>query len=291
MIDAVHPTGSERRAAREVRAEGGRMPARAGAAVTAMLEKMRLRFKGWKRAGSRSASCENLRELFPEANEQDIQRIRQVMPFSMTSPERLWALRRATQYVLSRKIPGDFAETGVWRGGSTMLMAATAIDGGDSSRRIWLYDTFEGMPAPQALDVEVRSGAAARQHFEAVRTGADSSAWCNAPLNEVKANMAAVGYPEEAVRFVVGKTQDTLREAGNRPAQLALLRLDTDWYESTRAELEGLFDKLSPGGVLIVDDYGHWAGCMRAADEFFAAREPKYLFNRIDSTGRMMVKA
>jgi O-methyltransferase len=236
-------------------------------------------------------SAETLRELFPEADAQDIARIAEVSPFTMTSPERLWALRSAVKYVMARKVPGDFAETGVWRGGSTMLMAATALDCGDRGRGVWLYDTFEGMPQPQAVDVAVATGEAANDRFQASKTGADSSAWCDAPLDEVKANMARIGYDASLVRYVVGKTQDTLPEAANRPGQLALLRLDTDWYESTKAELENLFDLLAPGGVLIIDDYGHWAGCMRAVDEFFAARDSKYLFNRIDSTGRMMVKA
>jgi O-methyltransferase len=239
----------------------------------------------------RASNVTSLREKFPEASAHDLQRIAEVTPFTMTSSERLWALRRATQYVIARNIAGDFAETGVWRGGSTMLMAATALDGGDRSRGVWLYDTFEGMPEPQALDAAVQTGESAHPQFEALQTGADRSAWCDAPLEEVKANMARIGYPVEQVRYIVGKTQDTLSAAANRPARLAILRLDTDWYESTKAELEALFDLLSPGGVLIIDDYGYWAGCMRAVDEFFANREPKYLFNRIDTTGRMMVKA
>lgn len=239
----------------------------------------------------RAKDANELSLMFPEASQQDLARIVEVTPYTMTSPERLWALRRATQYVLERGVPGDFAETGVWRGGSAMLMAATALDAGHRSRGVWLYDTFEGMPKPQAVDVAVATGEAATENFQAAKTGADSSTWCNAPLDEVKANMARIGYPAAAVRYVVGKTQETLPNTANRPTQLALLRLDTDWYESTKAELEHLFDLLSPGGVLIVDDYGYWAGCMQAVDEFFAARDPKYLFNRIDSTGRMMVKA
>jgi predicted O-methyltransferase YrrM len=259
--------------------------------VTPVFESLRRRINTLAPRKKRKVKgVDSLRALFPEATDLDLRRISEVTQFTMTSPKRLRALRCATQYVLARRVPGDFAEAGVWRGGSTMLMAATALHAGDRSRGVWLYDTFEGMPMPQAVDVAVATGEAAAGRFQATKAGADSSAWCDAPLDEVKANMARIGYPSEAVRYIVGKTQQTLPTAANRPAQLALLRLDTDWYESTKAELENLFDRLSPGGVLIIDDYGHWAGCMRAVDAFFAEREPKYLFNRIDTIGRMMVK-
>ncbi len=257
-----------------------------------MFEMLKHQLKTWaplKKKGAKGPGV--LREMFPEASDLDLHRLAEAAPFTMTSPERLWALRGAVKYVVERGVPGDFAETGVWRGGSSMLIAYSLLDLGASQRNIWLYDTFEGMPAPSERDVQVLGGETAQKHFEAERTGEDSSAWCNAPLDEVRANMAAAGHPPAQTKFVIGKTQLTLAEPSNRPERLALLRLDTDWYESTRAELEHMFDLLSPGGVLIVDDYGHWAGCMRAVDEFFAAREQKYLLNRIDYTGRMMVKA
>ena len=103
----------------------------------------------------------------------------------------------------------------------------------------------------------------------------------------VRANLASTGYPPERVRFVKGKVEDTLPDAA--PPQIAVLRLDTDWYESTRCELEHLFPRLSVGGVLIIDDYGAWEGARRAVDEFVAAGA-SILLNRIDETGRIGVK-
>jgi hypothetical protein len=100
--------------------------------------------------------------------------------------------------------------------------------------------------------------------------------------------MALSGYDAARLRFVKGKVEDTV--PAQAPARIAILRLDTDWYESTRHELEHLDPRLSPGGVLIIDDYGHWAGCRQAVDEYFASRKLHALLNRVDYTGRIAVK-
>jgi hypothetical protein len=111
--------------------------------------------------------------------------------------------------------------------------------------------------------------------------------WCYSPLDEVKRNLARTGYPAERVVYVQGKVEDTI--PGTLPERTALLRLDTDWYSSTRHELEHLYPGLVAGGVLVLDDYGTWQGARQATDEYFAARGP-LLLNRIDSTGRIAVK-
>jgi hypothetical protein len=102
--------------------------------------------------------------------------------------------------------------------------------------------------------------------------------------------MNSTGYPMDQVNFVVGKVEQTLNLRSNIPDAIALLRLDTDWYESTKVELETLYDKLSPGGILLIDDYGYWDGTRRAVDEFFNSLPRKMLFNRIDNGGRLGVK-
>ncbi len=109
--------------------------------------------------------------------------------------------------------------------------------------------------------------------------------WCYSPLEEVKRNMDSTGYPAAEITYVKGKVEDTLPDAA--PAQIAVLRLDTDWYESTRHELEHLYPRLAPGGVLIIDDYGYWSGARKAVDEYFG---DSLLLNRIDNTGRMAIK-
>jgi hypothetical protein len=196
------------------------------------------------------------------------------LPYTMTGAERLQALEDAVRHVVARGIPGALCECGVWRGGSVLAMALTLRDCGEESRELWLYDTFAGMTEPDERDGP-----------EAARLGGELAVG----LEEVRATLLSSGYPHERFHFVAGPVEETL--PGRSPGPLALLRLDTDWYASTRHELEHLYPLLAPGGVLIVDDYGHWEGAARAVDEYFAAHPPRPLLARIDYTCRMAVKA
>lgn len=209
-------------------------------------------------------------------------------PYTMTSVERMYALWQAVHHVVSHRIPGDVVECGVWRGGSSMLAATALLAQGDTDRTLWLFDTFEGMSEPSEKDVDALSGARMDSEWEQHRGAVDDPVFAFGALPEVKRNMQQTGYPSEATRFVQGKVEDTIPAEG--PDGIALLRLDTDWYESTRHELEHLWDRLAPGGVLIIDDYGHWAGAREAVDEFFAGREDAPLLSRIDYTGRIGIK-
>jgi len=206
--------------------------------------------------------------------------------FSMTSPERLYSVIQSVRYVVAADVPGDFVECGVWRGGCTMAAALTLLSLGRRDMTLHLFDTFEGMTAPTDRDVDY-TGVRAGERF-ARRKIRDSSEWCNASLEDVRANLSGTGYEMSKVVFVKGRVEDTIPEAA--PRQISILRLDTDWYESTRHELEHLFPRLSPGGVLIIDDYGHWQGSRQATDEYFATQNSKLLLSRIDCTGRMGVK-
>ena len=213
-------------------------------------------------------------------------------PFTMTGVVRQWALCRAVRHVWAARIPGSLVECGVWRGGSAMLAALTLIEcgGGGSAcaRELWLYDTFAGMAEPGEMDRRIngREGAALEKWREQRRDG--HNAWAYAPLDEVRANMASTGFPEERVRYVVGDVRETI--PGEAPEQIALLRLDTDFYESTRHEMEHLFPRLSPRGVLIVDDYGVWEGSKRAVDEYFEREGIHLLLTQVDETGVVGVK-
>lgn len=227
----------------------------------------------------------------PEASAAELDLIKEASPFTLTSIERRWALIQAIKYVVARGVPGSIVEAGVWRGGSAFVAARTLSALKADDRELWLYDTYEGMSAPTEDDVEARTGKSAASKFAETQTGEDSSEWCAASLDDVRSTMARSGYPASKVRYVVGKVEDTLADPANVPDQIALLRLDTDWYESTRAEMEILFPRLASGGVLILDDYGHWVGAKKAVDEYFAANGLHYLMQRIDYTGRMLVKA
>ena len=189
-----------------------------------------------------------------------------VKPYTMTSLSRQYALHQAVKFITDRKVPGEIVECGVWRGGSMMLTALTLLAQGVSDRRLMLYDTFDGMTAPTVEDVEASTGALAGTLLAALPR--DDVYWALAPLDQVKANLASTGYPLDRIEYIAGDVCATLPLRAPQP--IALLRLDTDWYASTRAELEHLYAQLVPGGVLIVDDYGHWEGSRRACDEFFA---------------------
>jgi predicted O-methyltransferase YrrM len=205
---------------------------------------------------------------------------------TMTSPERVFALCEAVRYVVSGRVPGAIVECGVWRGGSSMAAALMLRELRAEDRDLHLFDTFEGMSAPTASDRRARDGAPADRLLQT--SARDEKIWCYSSLEEVRANLVATGYPPEGLFFVQGKVEETIPEQA--PASIAVLRLDTDWYESTRHELEHLYPRLSPGGVLIIDDYGAWEGARRAVDEYLTSTGAKLLLNRIDETGRMAVK-
>jgi O-methyltransferase len=207
---------------------------------------------------------------------------------TMTSIERMYALYQATCYVLGRGIPGDFVECGVWRGGSLMLMAHTLLSRGCTNRMIWLYDTFEGVTSPTDDDVQEMSGRLASEILDEHERTQDDPFWGIAPRALVESNLRRTGYPMHRFRFVEGDVLKTI--PAEAPERLAILRLDTDWYESTRHELEHLYPRLAPGGVLIVDDYGYWRGARKATDEFFQTLGARPLLHRIDYTGRSCVK-
>jgi O-methyltransferase len=241
-------------------------------------------------AGALARRGWELRRLSPRMGHADLEPefialYERCAPATMTSIERMYALYQAVRHVHAAAVPGDVVECGVWLGGSSMLAALTLDSLGDCERHLWLYDTFQGMPPPTEVDRSL-TGEHARDALK--RTDSVGMAMrAVAGLAEVKANLATTGYPSDHLRFVEGMVEDTIPAVA--PEQISILRLDTDWYESTRHELRHLWPRLSPGGVLIIDDYGHWQGARRAVDEFLATVEP-VLLQRIDYTGRLALK-
>ena len=212
--------------------------------------------------------------------------VAQVRPFSMTSVDRLVVLSRAVDHLARRNIRGAIVECGVWKGGSMMAVARTLMHVGVLDRELYLFDTFEGMAPPTSIDLSVL-GQSASEIYEQKRCS--NSHWAKAGLEEVRANLLKTGYPSNLVRFVVGKVEDTL--PARAPGEIALLRLDTDWYESTKHELETLWPRVVSGGIVIFDDYGHWQGHRRAVDEYFESIGTFPFLNRIDYAGRLVVKS
>jgi hypothetical protein len=219
--------------------------------------------------------------------------LEQALPFTMTGVARMQALIDAVRHVVERGLPGALAECGVWRGGSVLAMLLTLRELGAWDRDVFLYDTFEGMTAPTEHDVSEHDPPALDTWRAAQAQG--ERGWPEMFAAEVfsesgvRDTVTRAGYPAERIHFVKGPVEETL--PGTLPGPLALLRLDTDWYESTRHELAHLYPLLVPGGVLIIDDYGHWQGAARAVDEYFAAHPPRPLLQRIDYTGRLAVRA
>jgi O-methyltransferase len=212
--------------------------------------------------------------------------IRAVQPWTMTGPDKLFALIQTVRYIARHQIPGDVVECGVWRGGSMQAVARTLMAAGDTSRDLHLFDTYEGMPPPSERDTRRRDERTAAELL-AEESPENSMVWAVASLDDVQDGMSKVGYPPERVHFVKGKVEQTIPE--HAPEQISILRLDTDWYESTKHELEHLYPRLSPGGVLLLDDYGYWEGAREAVDEFLDSTGERLLLMRMAS-GRLAVK-
>ena len=210
-----------------------------------------------------------------------------VRNYTMTSDERLVTLSRSIKYLFDNDIEGDIVECGVWRGGSMMLAANKLRNLKCLNKKIFLFDTFQGMTEPSEVDIAWDSISAQERLVNEPRFEG-RNAWCYSTLDEVKSNLFKTQYPKENIFFIEGKVENTL--PSNLVDKISLLRLDTDWYESTKHELECLFDKLVVGGILIIDDYGHWQGAKKAVDEFIKERKLKLFLNRIDYTGRLAIK-
>ena len=154
----------------------------------------------------------------------------------------------------------------------------------DHNREIYLFDTFDGMTPPTDKDVSYMGVPASATLSKQEKSDQDSL-WNYVSLKAVKKAVLSVGYNKKKIHFIKGKVEDTL--PSKAPKTISLLRLDTDWYESTRHELATLFPRISTSGVLIVDDYGHWKGARHAMDEYIKEKKIKIMLNRIDYTGRI----
>jgi hypothetical protein len=210
--------------------------------------------------------------------------IRAVRPRTMIAPGKLFALIVAIRYVTDHAIPGAVVECGVWRGGSMAAVARTLLARGVFDRDLHLFDTFEGMPPPTARDRRPDGKLASELLAGRPRT---RKVWAVAGLEDVRAGMAETGYPAERVHFHRGLVEDTL--PSQAPDEIALLRLDTDWHQSTKHELEHLYHRVPSGGVVILDDYGFWQGAREAVDEFLARTRAPVLLVPVAS-GRILVK-
>lgn len=216
---------------------------------------------------------------------------------TMTCKEHLLFLSTTLDQMNQQALSGAIVECGVWKGGCCMWMAHcqkryAAVDAVD--RTIYLFDTFNGMTVP--IDHDAKEDPRAMELYNQITNGRyqrhydkwhHENKWAYAPLEYVQHNMTKVGYNPDRIKYVVGDVLETLRMAENLPTEIAILRLDTDWYESTKTELEVLFPRVVKGGLVIIDDYFAWRGSRNATDEFLTAHGHEVKLLDIKRTGNI----
>jgi len=219
-----------------------------------------------------------LRDFF---DSQKLILFRKVYPYTMVSYERLSNTYELAKLIEKDKTHGTFVECGVWRGGCAAVLAFVA-DQAKSNRKIWLFDSFEGLPEPTFTD-----GTSAQKYALNRSSGKLSAIGkCAASLSDVnEVFFSILKINKKNVIIKKGWFQNTLPESRKAIGPIAILRLDADWYESTKCCLGNLYDQVIPGGYIIIDDYGHWPGCKRAIDEFFQKRKINVDLIEIDDTG------
>lgn len=192
-----------------------------------------------------------------------------VSPLSMTSEARIIYLFNELEHIRLNNIDGDLVECGVYKGGNILGMMEYC-NYFNLNKTIWAYDTFSGMTQPKNIDVDIHNNSA---------SNIIDSAKCDESLSNFQKNISKSKY--NYLKIIVGDVCETLCVNDNAPDNIALLRLDTDWHDSTKCELDILYPKVVSGGSIIIDDYGHWRGCRKAVDNYFGS----FKYTKIDYTG------
>lgn len=209
-----------------------------------------------------------------------------VRRYTMTTPVRCRRLWDSCQQVLQQNVPGAFVECGVWKGGSSGIMAL-ALKNAGQERPLHLFDSFEGLPEPTAMDGEQAAAYSGGRNQGKLATVNQ----CRAGLDVVRhLILDKIKMPEKLAHFHVGWFQNTVPVDAGKLGSIALLRLDGDWYDSTMVCLEHLYPLLSPGGVIIMDDYWAWEGCRKATDEYRHQNHIHSPIERIDGDAGFWVK-
>ena len=220
--------------------------------------------------------------IIEEKNEYEKNLITKAKKFTSVGTIPTWMLINSIKYIHKNKIEGDFVEAGVFRGGN-LIIYKEMNDILKLNNKIYAYDTYEGMPQPnEKLDIKWNNTKA-----DYVYNHVKKDNWCKCSLDNVKSNLLSEINNLDNIIFIKGLVEDTLKIEKNLPKKISLLRLDTDFYESTKIELEILFPRLSQGGILIIDDYGNWKGAKKAVDDYFK-NSPFLIY--LDHGVRMLIK-
>jgi hypothetical protein len=200
--------------------------------------------------------------------------------------EPAWSLYKSIEHIVTHNIAGDIVECGVWNGGSILLAAEALLHFGDTSRQLYLYDTFAGMPRPDDID-KTWDGVPALPDWE--RSAANGQIMgFGGTVDMVRDVLRQSAYPQDQFIFVPGLVEQTIPEIC--PRQISLLRLDTDFYRSTRHELVHLYPRLTTGGILIIDDYGYLQGARIATDDYIREHNLPIFLARVDQSVRLAIK-
>ena len=223
-----------------------------------------------------------------ELKNDDAKLISVVSKYSMTPKIRIYNLLQALRHIKQKNIDGDFVECGVWRGGNIILFKKFLENElKNSNKKIFAYDTYEGMNQPSEEDYNLTSKISAKILLKKEKNK-DSNIWGISKIEDVKKNISENVKNLDNINFIKGEVEQTLNSEKNLPLKISILRLDTDWYLSTKKELEVLYDRVSSGGIIIIDDYGHWNGSKKAVDEFFSN---KYVWmHYVDYACRLIIK-
>ncbi|MDO8431599.1 MAG: TylF/MycF/NovP-related O-methyltransferase [Candidatus Binatus sp.] len=245
---------------------------------------------GWQPSGVSPVSELQIDSCFGYDEEAAIKRAASmVMNHTMVSFHRLASLWAQVRYLDRYSLAGSMVECGVWKGGAAGLMALAHLhDRSRADRDLHLFDSWEGLPEPRAE----RDGQRALDYASGHASGAlKPIGQCVSSMQEVSDLLESkIGYPRDLLHYHKGWFQETLAAGGASLGEISLLRLDGDWYDSTKICLEELYPRVTKHGVVVIDDYGHWAGCRTAVDEFIATLAAPIILHRVDYSCRYWIK-
>ena len=220
-----------------------------------------------------------------EANDFQKIIIKECNNLTSTGSIRMFGLLKAIEHVCLNNIKGEIVECGVCEGGN-IILAQKYLNKLNSNKSIYGFDTFAGMTEPTKEDVDNDNNSQTKIWKKNLKANGICD-WAYCSIEDVRKNISSL-VSKNKIKLIKGKVEHTLLIEENIPQEISILRLDTDWYESTKIELEILYPRLSNGGFLIIDDYGEFSGCRKAVDDFF--KNKKHYLHYIDSSSRLLIK-
>jgi len=224
--------------------------------------------------------------IIAEANDEENLMMSTCSQYTLTPKIRMWAVIQSMKYLIKNNIDGDIVESGVYKGGNLILSKKVLNSFNISNKRIYGYDTFEGMTEPGENDKDIFGENPFKMWKKSQKK--DYNDWCYSSIEEVQKSFEKEIGNSQSLNLVKGRVEETLLKEENLPKKISLLRLDTDWYESSKIELEVLYPRLVKGGILIIDDYGHWEGVKKSVDDYFF--DKNIWLHYVDYGCRLLIK-